>query len=248
MVLTLRRAAFVALIIGMPLAPTSAQQPAAPVARLGDVRPLLYGFALECIECPLDARGRGRGGAGRPPLVLYKFSPHVIAVAPGSAAEQAGVRAGDILQSIDGLPITTDSGASRLAHAAAGQQVRLAFDRNAKPVVVSLTLGAKPAARATTGQNRVYGGYIAMEGSTAAKIKLEVWSDDPIVPEDPVMQTVSPGSDSTGTIILRIGTNTVIKLQLTKNAADSSKKRPDDEDPDKSRADQPRLSSVPEMR
>lgn len=218
MVLTLKRAAYIALVVGMPMRLLMAQQPpAASPSRPGEVRPLLYGFALECIDCAPGEHGRGRGGTGQPPVLSYRTFPHVVAIAPGSAAERAGIRAGDILHTIDGMSVGTDAGAERLAHATAGQQVRLGFERASKPFAVSLVLGAaNPSELRGSGPTRIYGGYIALQGSArgATKIKLEVWSDDPIVPDD-----------STNAIVLRIGTSTLIKLQLTKDSTDSSVSR-----------------------
>lgn len=214
MVLTLKRATAIALILGTPImVPLLAQQSrdANPV-RTGEVRPLLYGFALECIGCLPGERGRGRGGAGQPPVLSYRSFPHVIAVAPGSAAEQAGIRAGDVLQSIDGLSVMTAAGAERLAHATAGQSARLAFARDSKPVVVSIVLGAAgPSGRNAPESKRVFGGYMAIQGSARGAIKLEIWSDDPIFP-----------TDSTGSVVLRIGTSTLIKLQVARDSTDSS--------------------------
>jgi membrane-associated protease RseP (regulator of RpoE activity) len=246
MVLTLKRAACVALILGLWTIPALAQQSSAPKARSGDIRPLLYGFALECIDCAPGEHGRGRGSGGQPPVLSYRSFPHVIAVAPASAAEQAGIRAGDILQSIDGISVITDAGAQRLARAKAGQQVRLAFERDAKPVVVSLKLGVTPTERTRSGPHRIFGGYVAMQGSVRGNVKLEIWSDDPIVPSDPVVEKA--GADSTGSIVLRIGTNTLIKLQFTKNSADSSAKRPDQEGMGNKPDGLPRLLRLPEAR
>lgn len=226
MVLTLRRAACVVLIVAMRANPAAAQQ-RPDTARSGDIRPLLFGFALECIVCAQGEHGRGRGG-GQAPAATYRITvPHVIAVAPGSAAEQAGIRPGDMLLSIDGLSVVTKAGEERLTHAKAGQQVRLAFERAGKPVAVSLKLGAVHVPPNGSRANPVYGGYVAMQGGPMqGSVKLEIWSDEPIVMNDPVVQQASsPSTDSAGVMVLRIGTNTIIRLQLTKDSAALSIKR-----------------------
>ncbi len=94
-------------------------------------------------------------------------------------------------------------------------------------MVVSLKLGVAPTERSGSGPERIFGGYMAMQGWVAGNVKLEIWSDERIVPSESVVQKVSSSTDSTGTIVLRIGNNTLIKLQLTKVSADSSRKRPD---------------------
>jgi membrane-associated protease RseP (regulator of RpoE activity) len=232
MVLTSKRVTRLALIVGMGAIPAQAQQPS-PAPRSGDIRPLLYGFALECVDCRPGEGGRGRSGGGQPPVLSYRSFPHVIAVAPGSAAEQADIRAGDILRSIDGISVISDSGAQRLARAHAGQQVRLAFERDAKPVVVSLKLGAASPEKTGRGPKRIFGGYTAMQGSIHGNVKLEIWSDEAIVPGDLVVQKATASSDSTGTVVLRIGNNTLIRLQLTKESADLIKRQDQDGAPTK---------------
>jgi hypothetical protein len=75
-------------------------------------------------------------------------------------------------------------------------------------------------------------------------MNLEIWSDDPIVP---VAQKVSSSTGSTGAIVLRIGT-TLIKLQLTKDSTDSSRKRPELEEPANKSNDLSRRFPFPEDR
>ncbi len=217
MVLTLKRAAYVATIVASIVAvitaPLSAQQPAPPATsslRHGEAHPLLFGFALECaVGCAPGERGRGRSGGGSG-ATLYSSFPHVLAIAPGSAAEQAGIHPGDVLKSIDGLSVLTDAGATRLTNASAGETVRLEFERDAKPVVVSLVLGAIPNPQNGRGPTRIFGGYVAMRGEirVPVNVSLEIWSDEPMFPQD-----------SGGTTVLRIGTSTVIKLRLVPDSS-----------------------------
>jgi membrane-associated protease RseP (regulator of RpoE activity) len=134
----------------------------------------------------------------------------VAGVAPGSAAEQAGIRPGDVLQSIDGLSLLTEQGASRFARASAGEVVRLTFERKSEPVNVTLTLGARAPGQ-VGGPVKMISGYLAMQGHVQGDVSIEIWTDEPIFPRD-----------STDTVVLRIGTNTIIKMRFKK---DSTTKR-----------------------
>lgn len=213
MVLTLKRAVAVALAVAIHATGLAAQQGSAPILKpTGEIRPLLYGFALGCASCPPGERGRGRsGGGGGPPVVSYRSYPEVLAVAPGSAAEQAGIAEGDILQSIDGMSVLTDAGARRLALATAGETVRLGFQRDSKSIVVSLALGESARGRGN-GPKRIYGGYVAMQGRLNGDVRMEIWSDEPMYPQE--------AADS-NSMVLRIGTGTIIKVQLKKDSTDS---------------------------
>ena len=198
---------------------------------IGEMRPLLYGFALECVDCQPGGRGRGgRGsGSGTPPAVWsYTNYPRVMAVAPGSAAEQAGVKPGDLLLSIDGLSVITEQGARRFANAGKGEEVHLAFERDSKPIQISLVLGSMADGQ-RGGPRTIANGYITMSGTVknVLDMKLEVWSDEPIFPHD-----------SSGVMTLRIGDGTLIKLTLkdltdsTGRAGRGAAKKPDPEKPD----------------
>ena len=185
--------------------------PSPSLSAVGASRTLLYGFALECVNCAPGARGRVGGGANSSPAVwTYHEYPRVAAVAPGSGAESAGIRAGDILQSIDGLSLLTAQGATRFVRASAGEEVRLTFERDSKPVAITLTLGAGPAGRGG-GPVKVIIGYLTLQGHVEGDVQIEVWSDELIFT-----------NDSTDTVTLRIGTGTLIRMRLKK---DSTAKR-----------------------
>jgi membrane-associated protease RseP (regulator of RpoE activity) len=203
MVLT-KHAAGLALAAALTASRLDAQAVPSTLATVA-ARPLLYGFALECSSCTPGERGRGGGGA--PPVWTYLEFPRVAAVVPGSAAEEAGIRSGDVLQSIDGFSILTAQGATRFARASAGEIVRLVFERDAKPAAVTLALGATIANR-KGGPLKVFTGYMTLQGHVAGDVKLELWSDEFIVQHD-----------SADMLILRIGSGTIVKLQLKKDSA-----------------------------
>ncbi|MGH9884513.1 MAG: PDZ domain-containing protein [bacterium] len=182
---------------------------------------MLYGFALECVDCQpgrgvgvARARGGGdgvgaarggggAGGAGRGQLQVWSYStyPRVSALAPGGAAEGAGIRVGDVLISIDGLSLLTDDGARRFASAVTGDQVHLSFERDSKVIDVPLVLGRITTARG--GPVGTLDGYLSarFEG-TEGTVNLEIWSDEPVIVT----------RDSTGAMILRTSTM-VVKLR-----------------------------------
>jgi hypothetical protein len=208
MVLKMRSVAVATAGLALCSTFATAQQPSTS----GAPRPRLFGFALECIDCGEGARGRvgGPGRSGSTTAQANKTYPHVIAVAPGSAAERGGVRPGDELRSIDGLSLLTAQGADRLARAVAGEQVELGFERNAKPVVLSLRLGA-PSVPAAGGPNESMSGYMTINGQLHGDIHIEFWSDEQI--------HMTPDSAS-GTVIFQIGSGTIIRMKYTKDAAD----------------------------
>lgn len=66
----------------------------------------------------------------------------VSSVAPGSAAAQAGLRAGDVITSLNGKPVQTASDVStRVGQASPGDQLALSLWRNKKEQKVDVTLG-----------------------------------------------------------------------------------------------------------
>jgi membrane-associated protease RseP (regulator of RpoE activity) len=203
----IKHAAAVALAAILAASHIGAQVAPGALSAIG-ARPLLYGFALECSSCTPGERGRVGGGA--PPVWTYREYPRVAAVAPASAAEEAGIRPGDILQSIDGLSLLTVQGTTRFARAAAGEIVRLVFERDSKAVPVTLTLGAAPASQ-KGGPLKIFTGYMTLQGHVQGDVALELWSDEAIVQRD-----------SADTLILRIGTSTILKLHFKK---DSTTKR-----------------------
>src|SRR5262249_60940531 len=70
----------------------------------------------------------------------------VVAVAPGGAAERAGLRAGDVIRKLGPAP-TPDAGAllSALAAADPGQRAELTITRAGQTHTVPVTLGTLPA-------------------------------------------------------------------------------------------------------
>jgi len=174
----------------------------------GGPRPMLFGFALECSRCSATGRGGGRmrggfGGDGRAggPLAVWHYDeyPRIAQVVAGGAAQHAGIKVGDLLMAVDGVPITTDEGSQRFSELRAGDTAHLTLDRGGKTMDIDLVL------------NRGGGRGGALVEPPAANspnfstytqnTRVDVWSDARVV----------ESTDSTGATILRIG-NTVIRL------------------------------------
>lgn len=224
MVLTLRRAAFIAALL---CAETSAAQRGAGaggVARGSVVpggggrasvgrRPVLYGFALECVGCEPLLFSRGRGSDQTPALdwsYSYTSYPHVAAVLPGSGAEVAGIQVGDVLVAIDGVSLLTIDGTKKFASATSGDSVHLSFDRGSKTIDVPLVLGRPAGGRGGRGGTMMtLDALSARYAGAYGNVDLDVWSDEPVFVT----------RDSTGAMILRTGT-TVFRLRT--DLADST--------------------------
>ena len=181
-------------------------------------RPMVFGVALACTEsfCEPGMRGRVRG-AGRAASTgapTYQAYPHIIAVAPGSAAERAGIQPGDVLETIDGLSLLSTQGAERMAQATAGEHVQLGFDRQGRPISFSLELG--PPSIVSSGSKRLMGDYMQLQGRISGNVSMEVWSEEPVY--------MLPDSAS-GSIDLQLGTKTIIRLKLVKDSVGPGSQR-----------------------
>jgi len=70
--------------------------------------------------------------------------PEVIYVAPGGPAEKAGIKQGDSIVSVDGVPFEALRGSALMRDLKPNQQVTLQLIRNATPVSVTMTAGRRP--------------------------------------------------------------------------------------------------------
>jgi membrane-associated protease RseP (regulator of RpoE activity) len=180
-------------------------------------RPLLYGFALECTDCRTIGL---RGGAGRGGFAAWHYTdyPRVVAVSEGGAAERAGIKLNDVIVSVDGLSLLNDDGARRFSEARGGDKLRLTVDRDGKPMDVTMTLGlAGGQGRGGFGVARAplrgggFGGLArgraALRGFANSTTFSGFAGTTRVEVSGPA--SVDAITDSTGTLVLHIGANTV---------------------------------------
>jgi hypothetical protein len=103
--------------VAVPLPP--APPKASPRGRLG--------FSLTCSECTVEVYKTDEG-----PRWTFSSYPEVSRVESGSPAERAGLRAGDVLTHIDGIPMTTAEAGLRFGQVAPGDTVVFRYERNAQ--------------------------------------------------------------------------------------------------------------------
>ncbi len=91
-----------------------------------------FGFSIMCGSCTMTETRSG---------TRWEFStpPSIRAIEPDGPAQRAGLRSGDVLTRIDGLDLTDDAGANRLATARIGQTVRFTVQRGRQTLQVPVT-------------------------------------------------------------------------------------------------------------
>jgi membrane-associated protease RseP (regulator of RpoE activity) len=90
------------------------------------------GFGFQCSECTFSAN---RGGAG-----FWRFSePPNIFVMPQSQSWREGLRSGDRILAIEGVPITTEQGGQRLAAIQPGDRVTWTVERQGETIRATTT-------------------------------------------------------------------------------------------------------------
>lgn len=119
-------------------APSDVRGSAVPVPVMANILPAgRLGFALSCSGCGWE---RAKGEAH--PRWHSDTPPRVYAVEPGGPAAAAGLRPGDILVSVEGLPITAGGGAA-LGAARPGEPLRLGIRRDGEEQELRLTPGGR---------------------------------------------------------------------------------------------------------
>lgn len=92
----------------------------------------------------------------------YVLAPRIEAVQPGTAAERAGFAPGDLVQSINGRPISSFSDMQRIISSSAGDVLTVVVDRQGAPMILQAT----PDVRETEtpfGKQRI--GLLGLQGS-----------------------------------------------------------------------------------
>jgi serine protease Do len=140
---------------------------AIPVDRLREILPAL-----------LDVERRYRLEAGL--RVDSLEEPRVASVRPGSPADEAGLRPGDVLRMIDGRPVREGIDFDiALIDRRAGDVLELAVDRGGEPVRTALRLAARPAPDGLTLARTRLGLAVRDIGGDAQRAMLEVESIEP---------------------------------------------------------------------
>jgi membrane-associated protease RseP (regulator of RpoE activity) len=116
-----------------PPAPPPPPAPPAPVPPNPPGNPELlpegrFGFIIDCNECGDDEAGAFR--FGEPPVI--------VGVAPGSPAARAGMRAGDRLTHVNGIPLTSERGWPSFKAVQPGETVRFTFDRDGNATTTTM--------------------------------------------------------------------------------------------------------------
>lgn len=188
---------------------------------------LLYGFALECGSCDVwrvrwdtvNFRTRADSAAAIwMPLSVYRESPRVAALAPGGAAERAGILVGDSLVAVNGESIITPEGMRQFRTVKSGEGVRLTLRRNGGLVDVTMTMtggrgrggrgeGAE-LSRSGRGSVGRGGGREAMPAD--AELPLRVAGNVGTTPVEVMSDTpVSVEMEASGDLVIRVAGSTV---------------------------------------
>jgi membrane-associated protease RseP (regulator of RpoE activity) len=118
--------------------------PAPPRADFDDLPRGWLGMGISCGDCSFKTNGEGAG---------WRFSepPEVYSVDAGGPADRAGLRPGDVLTHLDGIPLVDHAGAERFSGILPGQNVTLTFEREGRERVVSMRALAAPSPKTPAG-------------------------------------------------------------------------------------------------
>jgi hypothetical protein len=94
-----------------------------------------FGFAVSCVPCTAATT---KEGTLHYTYYTYDRSPPVVAIRPGSAAEKAGLKVGDLVIKADGQLVTEEAGARILAKLERQDKLSLTVRRGDKELVISI--------------------------------------------------------------------------------------------------------------
>jgi len=103
-----------------------------------------FGFGITCSNCGWQAPSGDSF-----PHWSFTANPRLMLVEAGSPAERAGLRMGDELVRIDGMPLHTSAGGHRFGAVRPGQTVRWTYRRGDRELTVPVRATEPPLAQAT---------------------------------------------------------------------------------------------------
>lgn len=92
------------------------------------------GLSVRCGYCWIQLQGGG-------PVWHFSTRPVVESVEPGSPAHRAGLRSGDLLTHIDGVPLDSEEGGERFSAVRPGERVTFRYERDGRATTASLVAG-----------------------------------------------------------------------------------------------------------
>jgi membrane-associated protease RseP (regulator of RpoE activity) len=129
--------ALAALVVSAPLSGAAAQRADGSGSGTQRQERPWFGFSIGCTECTMTET---------PDEVRWTFSvpPEIIAIEEGSPAHVSGMRVGDIVTHVDGLPVTGRAGQDRLTALRAGAVTTLGVLRTGRGMEVRVIAGVHP--------------------------------------------------------------------------------------------------------
>lgn len=125
-----------------PVAPMPSLAPLARLAalpHLGLPRGAWYGVSLRCSDCSIGRDDEEEGYEWR-----FGEAPEIVDIEVDSPADRAGVRRGDVLTHVDGVPITKREAGRRFGTAKVGDSVRWTVRLGNKTREVTVVAGKRP--------------------------------------------------------------------------------------------------------
>lgn len=158
-------------LIAWPAAAQVDSGAAPPVAASAASQEGWLGMGISCGPCSFQ---RTAPGAGR-----WSFStlPSVFSVDDGGQADRAGIRAGDTLVAIDGVPLTSRRGGAAFGSVRPGQSVTIRYRRAGRERDAHLTAAERPMQneyRALAEQARALARQQAMYTTQAERVQRQV--------------------------------------------------------------------------
>jgi C-terminal processing protease CtpA/Prc len=99
-----------------------------------------FGFGMQCNQCGVHERNGVRS-------FRFRQAPTVVSVEPNTPAARAGMRRGDRLTHVDGVPLTGEAGWRRFGAIQPGQTVRWTYTRGGQAHHATMSALRRPDAQ-----------------------------------------------------------------------------------------------------